>query len=66
MLDRHWVRNGLLATIAILAAVAVSAKEDTTLCRQGWSSYSVGKYEEAIGLYARCMQADKVDRSKPD
>lgn len=60
MLHRHWVRNGVLAAITLLASLLAWGQEDLSLCRQGWSSYSAGKYDEAIGLYAQCMQAGKL------
>ena len=60
MLQRHWVRNGVLAAITLLASLVAWGQEDLSLCRQGWSSYSAGKYDEAIGLYAQCMQAGKL------
>ncbi len=61
MLYRHGVRNGLLAAITLLASLGVWAQEDIRLCRQGWSSYTAGQYDEAIGLYAQCMQAGKLN-----
>ena len=60
MQHQSWIRNGLLAALGLLLSLAAFGQEDTSLCRQGWSSYSAGKYEEALKQYEACVQNGKL------
>lgn len=53
-------RDCCIAFTGLMLSLAALAQQDTRLCQQGWTSYSAGKYDEAIGQYEACMQTGKL------
>lgn len=60
MQDRRWIRNGLAVMVGLLVSLAAVGQEDISLCRQGWSSYSAGQYDEALRLYEECTRTGQL------
>lgn len=56
----RWLRKCMATTLGLLVSMAALAQEDISLCQQGWTSYSAGKYDEALALYGQCMQTGKL------
>jgi tetratricopeptide (TPR) repeat protein len=54
--------SALASLLAAVVAAGTAGAEDTTYCDQGLAALHASSYEEAIGLYDRCLRDGELSR----